>query len=141
MIRVLIILLLFLIVPVSADTNMSELQTFLEVDKTDEHEYLPWYSCGHFSRDLVHNASEYNITLGSAILSNHPVFRGKWNSHIINYIKINGTLYFIEPYTDEIMELDIIFMQWKYVRLYPDGTQVPSYWDCNLAPSVRASTQ
>lgn len=76
---------------VNAETNMTELQTFLENDTTDEHEYLPWYSCGHFSRDLARNASEYNLTIGSVILGNHPVFRG-YNNHIMNYVIDNDTI-------------------------------------------------
>ncbi len=135
MLLVILIMGTMLIYSVRAETNITELQDFLEVDTTDEHEYLPWYSCGHFTRDLAHNATEYNISLGGAICGNHPVFRGHQN-HIINYIKINDTLYFIEPQTDQIMQLDEIFMQYRYVRLCPDGTQVPSNWAYNLAPSI-----
>lgn len=116
-----------------------EIINFLEMDTTDENEYLPWYTCGHFARSLAHNSSEHNISIGAAILSNHPVFRGKWNSHILNYIEINESLYFIEPQTDNIMLLDEVFMMYRYIRLYPDGTQVPSNWDCNLAPTMRCT--
>ena len=115
---------------------IEEIEDFLVNDTTDIHEYLPWYSCGHFSRDLAKNASEVNLTIGSSICGNHPVFRGHQN-HIINYVEINDTLYFIEPQTDHIMQLDDVFMQYQYIRLYPDGTQVPSNWNCNLAPTIR----
>ncbi|MCK5138230.1 MAG: hypothetical protein KAQ85_00170 [Thermodesulfovibrionia bacterium] len=134
---------IFLVVSIggaSAECNETipqELIEFLETDITNEHEYLPWYTCGHFTRSLAHNASEHNISMGAAILSNHPVFRGKWNSHIINYIDINGTMYFIEPRHDYIMKLDEVFMTYRFIRLYLDGTQVPSNWDCNLAPTLR----
>ena len=114
-----------------AETNITELQTFLEVDTTDQHEYLPWYSCGHFSRDLARNTTEHNLTMGSVMLSDHPVFRGKWNSHIMNYVVLNDSIWLIEPQTDYIMRLNDTMYQ--YYRLYPDGTQVPSNWDCNLA--------
>ena len=119
------------------ETIPQEIINFLEMDTTDENEHLPWYTCGHFTRSLAHNASEYNISMGAAILSDHPVFGGKWNSHIINYIDINGTVYFIEPQHDYIMKLDEVFMTYRFIRLYPGGTQVPSNWDCNLAPSLK----
>ena len=32
----------------------------------------------------------------------------------------------------------VIFMQYRFVRLYQDGTQVPSYWRYNLMPTLRA---
>ena len=138
MIKILVIVLVLMVFSTaSADTTMSELNTFLENDKTDENERLLWYSCGHFTRDLAKNASEHNISLGGAICGNHPVF--KWyENHIINYIKINDTLYFIEPQTDRIMILDEVFMHCNYIRLYPDGTQVPTHWNCNLAPDISA---
>ena len=127
-----LIILLFLIPTAGADIGM-----FLMLDNTDEHEYLPYYTCGHFSRDLARNASEHNITMGSVILSNHPRFRGKGNSHIVNYIMMNNTIMLINPQTDEMYEMNPGMLYrgkiLKYYRLYPDGTQVPSNWGCNLA--------
>ena len=122
--------------PANAETSIIELQDFLGVDATDQNEWTLCHSCGHFTRELAHNSSEYNITLGAAILGNHPVFRG-YQSHIVNYIKIDGILYFVEPQTDNIMLLEEVFMLYQYIRLYPDGTQVPSNWKHNLAPSLR----
>ena len=117
------------------ETIPQEIINFLEIDTTDENEYLQWYTWGHFTRSLAHNASEYNISMGAAILSNHPTFRGHHN-HIINYIEIENVLYFIEPQTDNIMLIDGVFMLYQYIRLYPDCTQVPSNWRYNLAPSL-----
>ena len=94
------------------------------------HKYLPWYSCGHFSRDLAKNASIKNIPVGSVIFSDHQVFRG-YNNHIVNYIEIDEKIYLIEPQTDKIYPLDQSI--YKYYRLYPDGAQVPSNWRYNLA--------
>lgn len=119
-----------------SDMNMTQLEEFLVNDTTDEHKYLPWYTCGHFARDLARNASDHNISIGSAIVSSHPVFRGKWNSHIINYVYIDDELVFIDAQYDVILCLDDIFFKWEYIRLYPDGTQVPSNWDNNIAPSI-----
>ena len=127
---IIIILLLLLISSASAD-ELDDVILFISEDQTDTHEYLPWYSCGHFARDLARNASEHNISIGSVILSNHPVFRGKWNSHIMNYFTTNGSIKLIEPRTDQIMNLNDTM--YGYYRLYPDGTQVPSNRNCNLA--------
>jgi len=125
-----IILLLLLISPASAD-ELDDVISFLVEDQTDIHEYLPWYTCGHYSRDLVRNASEYNLSIGSVKLSNHPVFGGQYQSHDMNYISINDSIWIIEPQTDEIMRLNNTMF--TYYRLYPDGTQIPSYWNVNLA--------
>jgi len=129
MMKYAIIILLLLIAPASAD-QLDDIISFLEDDQTDTHEYLPWYSCGHYSRDLARNASEYNLSLGSVILSNHPTLRGKWN-HIMNYFTVNESIKLIEPQTDQIMNLNDTM--YGYYRLYPDGTQVPTHWNCNFA--------
>lgn len=130
MLKYTIIILLLLIAPASAD-ELDDVISFLKSDQTDTHEYLPWYSCGHYSRDLARNASEHNLSIGSVILSNHPVFRGKWNSHIMNYFVVNESIRLIEPQLDQVIYLNNT--EYRYYRLYPDGTQVPSNWDCNLA--------
>ena len=110
--------------------EMNDIKQFLVNDTTDQHEYLQWYSCGHYARDLSRNASEHNLTIGSMILGDHPVFRG-YQNHIMNYAIDNDTIWVIEPQTDEIMNLnDTIY---RYCRLYPDGSQVPSNWRSNLA--------
>jgi len=128
---------------VTGEVTIDELTAFLAEDQTDTHEHLQWYSCGHFARDLARNASEHNISIGSVILSNHPVFGGKWNSHIVNYVMINDTIAIIDPQTDSLfgMNLGMTFdgKQFEYYRLYPDGTQVPSNWDCNLAHTGKVS--
>ena len=115
----------------TCSAEMSEIKQFLANDTTDQHEYLPWYTCGHFSRDLARNATEHNISIGSVILSDHPVFGGKWNSHIMNYVIENRSIWVVEPQTDQILRLNDTMYQ--YYRLYPNGIQVPSNWDCNLA--------
>ena len=121
-----------MMIPCSAETqSIIEIEDFLINDTTDQNELLPWYTCGHYSRDLARNASEHNLTIGSVMLSNHPVFRGKWNSHLMNYFTVNGTIYLIEPQTDMIKLLGQSWFQ--YYRLYPDGTQIPTYWKSNLA--------
>lgn len=110
--------------------SIEDIEVFLMNDNTDTREWLPYYSCGHFSRDLSYNASIVNITLGSVILGNNPVLRG-YNNHIMNYIVIENKTYLIEPQTDEILLLNQTM--YSYYRLYPNGRQVPSNWACNLA--------
>lgn len=132
-----------MIVPCSAEehSSLAVVDQFLKNDTTDLREHLVYYNCGHFSRDLARNASKQNISIGSMILSNHPVFRGKWNSHIVNYVMVNGTIAIIDPQTDSIFAMNPGMMfdgkHFTYYRLYPDGTQVPSNWDCNLAHTGR----
>lgn len=128
---------------VVAEVTIDELTAFLAEDQTDTHEHLQWYSCGHFARELARNASEHNISIGSVILSNHPVFRGKWNSHIVNYVMINGTIAIIDHRTDRVLGMNpgMSFdgKHFEYYRLYPDGTQVPSNWAVNLAHTGKVS--
>ena len=114
-------------VPVSA--NLTE---FLAEDTTDQNEYLPYYTCGHFARELSHNAHKINKTMGGAIFGNFRGLRGH-NNHIVNYVFINGTIIFIEPQTDGLFKLEDAL--YKYVKLYPDGTQVPSKWKYNMQHS------
>lgn len=132
-----ILILVVSVTPAFGEANITDVEEFLINDTTNLHEKKVWYSCGHFTRDLARNGSECNISFGGAILSNNPVFMGKWNSHIINYIEINDTLLFIEPENDNLVLLEEVFAVYKYIRLYPDGTQVPSNWKYNLAPSLR----
>lgn len=110
--------------------EMTDIEQFLINDTTDQHEYLPWYTCGHYARDLSRNASEHNLTIGSMILGDHPVFRG-YQNHIMNYVVENSTIWVVEPQTDQIMTLQDT--QYRYYRLYPNGYQVPSNWKYNLA--------
>lgn len=130
------LLLLLSTTPTAAD-ELDDVIAFLEVDQTDTHEYLPWYTCGHYSRDLAKNASEYNLSIGSVILGNHPVFGDGYNSHIVNYVTIDDSIVIICPQTDSVFAMNPSMLfdgkSFKYYRLYPDGTQVPSNWACNLA--------
>lgn len=118
--------------PIYAEnTNLSELLIFLDEDKTNENEYMPWYTCGHFARDVSRNSGELNI--GSAILGNNSVFRGH-NNHIINYVYIDDELLFIESQTDELYYATM--SNYRYVRLYPDGIRVPSDWEDDLEHDI-----
>ena len=111
-------------------TDLIKIEQFLRNDTTDQHKYYQYYSRGHFSRDLSRNASDNNFTIGSVILGNHPVFRG-YKNHIMNYVSVNTSIWLIEPQNDQIMRLNDTM--YRYYRLYPDGSQVPSNWKHNLA--------
>lgn len=123
---------------VSAEENneLIEIKQFLKDDTTDQNERTEWYTCGHFVRDLSRNASKNNISIGAAILGNHPRFSG-YENHITNYIIINGEIAIIDVFSDTIWTLNkglwMDDQQFKYYRLYPDGTQVPSFWKARLA--------
>ena len=110
--------------------SISEVEAFLVNDTTDSHEWLTYYSCGHFSRDLTYNASLVNISLGGVILGNSSVLIG-YDNHIMNYIMVKNKVYLIEPQTDRVTLLNQ--SGYLYYRLYPDGGQVPSNWAYNLA--------
>lgn len=105
---------------------------FLEDDTTDENEWTQWYTSGHYARDLAKNASLHNISMGSVILGNKKMFRG-YDNYIMNYVMIENVMVTINPENDRLLFLDQT--PYKYFRLYPDGTQVPSYWRANFAYS------
>ena len=126
------LLMLVMLAPVEAET-IEEVQAFLVSDATDSHEYLTYYTCGHFSRTLYHNASKNNITLGSVILGYHPTLRG-FDNHIMNYFMYNDIIYVVEPQNDNILKIDETLF--GYYRLYPNGSQVPTYWNTNLAAQI-----
>ena len=126
----LVVMVVVTCVDIVSGESIEDIESFLMNDITDNREWLSYYSCGHFSRDLARNASLVNITLGSAILGNHPVLRGR-NNHIVNYVIIENKMYLIEPQTDGISLLNQTV--YSYYRLYPEGTQVPSNWAHNLA--------
>lgn len=125
-----LVMMILILWCVTATPVSANLGAFLEEDATDQHEYLPWYTCGHFARDLARNASEHNISIGSVILGDSPVFRG-YQNHIVNYVDINGSRYLIEPQTDEIYPMNQTMF--RYLRFYPDGIQVPTHWRGKLA--------
>lgn len=123
-----LIILAFLLPTICGAVEMSEVEDFLDQDNTDEHNYTNLYNCGHFSRSLAHNASEYGIKISSVMLTynDQPIIKG-YGNHIINYFEINGTIYFIEPQNDRLMTADDLYNEgFNYGRLYEDGTMVPT---------------
>lgn len=120
--------------------KVTNIRAFLEEDTTDQNKWTPWYTSGHFARDLSRNASLHNIMIGSVILSDNQRFRG-YDNYIVNYIILKDVLIgddpdllvIINPNNDYLGLIEETGL--KYFRLYPNGTQVPSYWSANFAPT------
>ena len=125
-----------IIVSAEEPDELISVEQFLANDTTEQNIKTDWYTCGHYVRDLARNASKHNISMGGIIFSNHPRFAG-YNNHIANYIVIDNRTAIIDARTDQIYALNcglwIDDQYFKYYRLYPDGTQTPSYWSHNLA--------
>ena len=122
--------------------DMLKIQLFLNEDKTNEVAFSRGsgkieYTCGFYARQLSKNAIAYNLTIGSALLSNHPTMQGYENNknHGLNYFMIDGEYYFIEPQTDKIFDLNEVYngIGYRYVRFWSDGTMMPSHWRGNRA--------
>ena len=84
-------------------TSLTEediLQNFLADDMTNKEIYTdtyPYFTCGHFTQQLIQNASEIGIKMYPAFL-----FSKYGTNHIVVGTKINGTWIFIEPMSDKI---------------------------------------
>lgn len=95
---VLLVIGCFLIQPIAA-ASMEEVQNFLANDTTDERIYnnqqMPYHTCGHFTQDLITNATKEGIRI-------YPVYLYARIScdHIIAAVEINRTWIFIEPQND-----------------------------------------
>ena len=121
-------ILMLITIPLSTAVGINEIEDFLINDPTDRNEYTQLYTCGHFSRDLSYNASLLNLTIGAIAITenNFPLIKGYCN-HLINYFEVDGTLYFIEPQSDQIMTAEDVWNKgYNHGKLYPDGTQAPT---------------
>ena len=116
------------------NTEFNNFMAFLNEDTTNEHKYTSTYVCSHFSRDLSMNASKHNIDIGSVIVGNHPKFVGHDN-HALNFFRYDDKIYFVEPQSDMISDIDTIYEEYKYIRLYPAGTTMPLTWNLNIMPT------
>lgn len=111
-------------IPMVIDGNveLQELKNFLAEDMIDENTWIiDSYDCKHFSRDLVENAKQYNITLGM-----FSMLTDKHTGHRVCYTIIENSTIYIEPQTDEIflsfteikdhcsMVMNGIIIEWSY---------------------------
>lgn len=78
------------------DVNYSTLISFLETDKTDEHEYSTSFLCIDFSLSLLHNASLQNISSGLVLLDFHTIC----GHAITSFNTTDSGVIFIEPQSD-----------------------------------------
>lgn len=115
-----ILLVIGLSIPFTSGTTLLELNNFLVNDTTNNHKHInnqfPFYTCGHFTYDLIENASSKEIEM-------HPTFlySRKGTNHIVATIEINGTWLFIEPQNDEVF---LEYHLQKRFRGYKIGTSV-----------------
>lgn len=88
---------------VASATTEVELKQFLAEDKTDENQYMPGsYMCGHFSEDLIRNASRQDITMYPVVL-----YARIGRNHMIVACITEDGLYFVEPQCDECLDYNI----------------------------------
>jgi len=105
-----------------------ELRLFLLNDSTSERYYIDGeYTCGYFSRDLVTNASEHGISIGTVLLGPYQALNGTDN-HAMNYCIIDNEVVIIEPQSDKLMSVDET--GYEYYLLFPTGMMVESNWTC-----------
>lgn len=110
-----------------------ELRLFLLSDSTSEQYYIAdEYTCGYFSRDLVTNASEHGIKIGTVLLGPYQALNGTDN-HAMNYCIINDEVVIIEPQSDKCMRLSDV--NYEYYLLFPAGMMVASNWTCKYNAS------
>lgn len=116
--------------PMEDKSILTKVIEFLSRDKTSDKTYgMGPYQCTQFSRDLSSAANESGIPIGGIILGNSPNLETKSN-HALNYIIIDKIFYIINPDSDFITPWDhyIHKDRYKYFKLYPDGTLLPSIW-------------
>lgn len=112
---VLLVMGCFIIQPAIA-ISMEEVQNFLTNDTTDERAYnsnqMPFYTCGHFTQDLITNASKEGIRM-------YPVYLNAriGCDHITAVVKVNGTWVFIEPINDGINPEWVLKHVYRHYRI------------------------
>lgn len=127
---------------IKENSILTNIKIFLKKDKTSDMDYgLGPYQCTHFSRDLSSNANKNNIPIGGIILGNDPDLKG-YSNHALNYIVIGNIFYIINPDSDFIIPWSeyIHNKAYKYYKLYPDGTQLPSRWSNRGLSNVRPTS-
>ena len=115
--------------PLVIDESIQEIIDFLEEDQTEEMDYTEKANKIHiiFARELSKNASNYNLSIGSALLSEKSIIDENEN-YALNYFQIDDHLYFIDPQTDTIIvACDIYDQGYQYIKLWPDGYSMPIY--------------
>lgn len=110
---------------VSTNEFVQKIIDFLKKDLTDENELTRYYKRSSFAVDLAKNASQYNLSIGSALICDTQVIT-EYDSYTLNYFYADEQLYFIDPLRDDvIMACDFYSQDYRYAALWPDGTQMP----------------
>ena len=120
--------------PVENKTELTKVTDFLSQDTTSDKSYgLGPYQCTQFSRDLSAGAKRSEIGIGGIILGNSPNLE-TYSNHALNYIIIDDIFYIINAESDFIIPWDdyIHKNRYKYYKLYPDGTLLPTRWTDKL---------
>lgn len=115
-------------------TGLAAVIEFLFKDTISDKSYgMGPYQCTQFSRDLSAAAKKAGIAIGGIILGNSPNLE-TYSNHALNYIIIDNVFYIINPDSDFITPWDqyIHKDRYKYYKLYPDGTQLPTTWKDKL---------
>jgi len=87
--------------------STSELEQWLEIDKTDEYEYDdPDFTCLHFSVLLMLHARGHSYDVGVVLIQGYGNETGDPFSHSLNAIITAEGLVYIEPQTDEIWSFE-----------------------------------
>ncbi len=91
------------------EMSLSELETFIDKDTTDENEWVEYeYNCYHFTSDLMANAIEENFAVGFVYLRWDKMSQGSSSgsgAHAITVFKTvdEGKIY-VEPQNDKIIK-------------------------------------
>ena len=78
-----------------------EMIEFLEMDKTNNHEYTEEYECRQFANDLIYNASKEKIKVGFVSLD---VIDSDIYHSAVAFFTERG-VYIVEPQTDDFINI------------------------------------
>jgi hypothetical protein len=108
------------------DPSYSQLKAFIAADKTDEKEYVVgFYVCHDFAADVKANAaSQKNFRCAYVNID----FSGSGHAIIAFYTTDRGLVY-IEPQTDEEVNLQVGWRYWTQCVIPNSGYYLPSTYD------------
>ena len=102
-----------------ADPTYAAMQTFLTSDKTDQNTYnATTYNCVNFSADVIANAAKLNIRCAYISID----FPGTTGHAIVAFNTTDKGMVYIEPQTDEIVQLKV------GVHFYQSVIPKPGYY-------------
>ena len=114
-----LIVFLLLCVPTHAQT-LEDLQEFLKQDPTNHKEYTEHHYCYQFSRELYKNGTDAGFKCTGVNVCRKYDGGTVFPEHCINAFYLEEGLFFVEPQTDSIYNLDAIsyvYMGRKWFQL------------------------